>query len=152
MKLHNHRKAFETMPCPSMTSLNLQLSLPNSLAKLMAHRDRLTPQMLFTITAGTLERAAKSLRMPPFMTEVVAVIRKSISALAYSALSMNYLCRCLDVFLIIRQIEHRTGLLSLISVCYVSVSCAPVRIFTQTVIAHFQEMIRVKGGRITAGM
>lgn len=108
--------------------------------------------MLFTITAGTLGRAAKSFGTPPFMTEVVAVIRKSISALAYSALSMNYLCRCLDVFLIIRQIEHRTGLLSLISVCYVSVSCAPVRIFTQTVIAHFQEMIRVKGGRITAGM
>ncbi len=105
--------------------------------------------MLFTITAGTLGRA---LRTPPFMTEVVAVIRKSISVLAYSALSMNYLCRCLDVFFIIRQIEHRTGLLSLISVCYVSVSCAPVHIFTQTVIAHFQEMIRVKGGRITVGM
>lgn len=105
--------------------------------------------MLFTITAGTLGRVTPHATL---YDGGVAIIRKNVSVLAYSALSMNYLCRCLNVFLIIRQIEHRTGLLSLISVCYVSVSCAPVRVFTQIVIAHFQEMIRVKGDHITAGM
>lgn len=134
-----------------LTSLNLQVGLGGRFAPDVSLRQTDTTR-LFTIPAATLGRAAKSLRTPPFMTEVFAVIQKSISALAYSALSMHYLCRCLDVFLIIRQIEHRTGLLSLISVCYVSVSGAPVCIFTQTVIAHLQEMIRVKGGRITAGM
>lgn len=54
-----------------------------------------------------------------------------------STLGLNYLCRCLNVFLIMRQIEQWTGLLSLLSVGHESISFTPACILTQTVIAHF---------------